>query len=198
MKKILLDAFAIQTLLKAFKDAGYDRIHISGGTSKDGAHYAGIIVYKYDKELKRFVFVGLPYDSLFYKREANGDKVAGHTKKDNELPKETAQRELFEETGLKVDDLRDLVEVYRKEIDDNRPEFKGQKHMKYYYMINIDKCSGELSSFEGENPIDGETLAPELFIKEEFMKILFKGHQLPLQKTFEKLKLISLEYYYAL
>lgn len=193
MKKILKDPGEIQDLLKVYKAEGYSRIHLPGGTSKEGDHYAGVIAYYYDKSSKQFAFVGMPYDPNFHKRDSNSE---GHKKKLKETPEQTAFRELFEESGLKAK-LDDFIMVNYEERKDNRPGREGNVHRKYFFMIDIDKCTGELSSFEGPNQIDGETLAPLLFVKSEFHKVIFPGHQVALLKAIEKLKAISLDFYEA-
>ncbi len=197
MKKIFMDPQEIQELLKGFKNEGYDRIHTSGGTSLEGGHYGGVFVYFYGKESKTISFVGLPYDSDYYKHEKNKEKQHGHTKKPNETPRQTGARELFEETGLKVNP-DDLIEIHYNERSDNRPDHKGEMHRQHFYVVNMDKCTGELSSFEGANPIDGETMAPVMVVASEFSKILFGGHKIALAKTMDIIRAISFDYYNAL
>jgi ADP-ribose pyrophosphatase YjhB (NUDIX family) len=198
MKKILLDAKAIKELLEKFKTQGYDRIDTPGGTDKDGRHYSGVFVFDYDEESKKIGFVGVPYASKHFLTE-KGKQSSNHTKQDNETPKETARREVFEETGLKVDNLDDLIEVFQFSVPDNlpgRPE--GSVHTKYYFVVDARKCSGELHTFEGENPIDAETMAPEIFVGSQFELIFNKKKREPLQKAFEYIRGLSYELYQAL
>ncbi len=173
----------IKQMLSYLKEKGYDRIHISGGTSADGSHYGGVIGYLYDRPTKQFYFVGLPYNSTYHK---SGDFDSSHTKRPGESPEETAKREFFEETGLKVE-IADLVPIFDFSINDNRPEREGKQHHKYYFMVDIEKCSGELYTFEGANPIDGETAAPILMPADLFALSLFGGHKRAFQKAIEKL-----------
>lgn len=168
----------IKQMLSYLKENGYDRVHISGGTSLDGSHYGGIIGYEYDVETKEFYFVGLPYNSTFHR---HGDD-SSHTKKPGESPKDTAIREFFEETGLKAKP-EDLIEVLSYSVKDNRTGMEGKKHEKHFFIVDIKKCSGELASFEGPNPIDGETAAPILIPAQLFAELLFGGHQQALQKA---------------
>ncbi len=187
------DLAIIKEKLEGYKNDGYDRIHISGGTSKDGEHYTGIIGYYFDLQTKKIYFVGLPYKSKFH---INEDKN-GHTKRYGETPLETVIREFFEETGFIVQP-EDLVLLYSFEIDDNRSERKGMKHTKYFYLVDIKKCAGTLFDFEGPNPIDGETAAPVLIPARLFTEVVFKGHLVAVNKAIEKLRAVSMEYYNAL
>lgn len=174
----------IKQMIACLKEKGYDRVHTSGGTSLDGSHYAGIIGYDYDNSTKEFSFVGLPYNSIYHR--SHDEDESNHTKRAGETPMDTAIREFFEETGLKAKP-EDLVSILDYSIKDNRPGKEGQKHHKHFYMVNIKKCSGELASFEGPNPIDGETAAPILMPASLFSELLFIGHQQAFKKAVEKL-----------
>ncbi len=180
--KLLFSNTILEKILE-LKEEGYDRINTPGGTSKDGNDYSGIIGYHWSTIFNKFYFVGVPYNSTFYKtQQKNDDRKAA-----NETPIDTACREFFEETGKKIDNPGDLIYLYSKDVPDKRPEMQGKMHRKHFYMINIDKCSGELHTFEGANPIDGETAAPILMPVDLFQKVLFGGHQDAYKKACEKL-----------
>jgi ADP-ribose pyrophosphatase YjhB (NUDIX family) len=190
------DESVIEERIKSFRNQGFDRINIPGGTSKDGSHYSGAVIPAYDPERKKMYFVGLPYNSLFHKE---GDEN-GHTKKAGEKPLETLIREVIEETGLTIfpEYIETLDASYN--IPDKRdPEpdpKKKKRHYKYFYFAP--KFAGSLFAFEGANPIDGETAAPLLIPAHLFVKVVFPGHLAAVREVIEKLKGISPEYYYAL
>jgi ADP-ribose pyrophosphatase YjhB (NUDIX family) len=188
------DSEAIKEKLQAFKNEGYDRIHISGGTSKEGSHYCGLIGYCYDEVDQKLYFIGLPYRSIQHMGEDS--QKDDHTKKAGETKEQTAVREFFEETGLKVKP-EDLILVYDYEINDNREGMKGQKHSKYFFLIDIEKCSGELHSFEGANPIDPETMAPILLEGSLFLQVLFVKHKSAVKRGIEKILSVSMAHYNA-
>lgn len=182
----------IRQMLPHLKDQGYDRIVISGGTSLDLEHYSGVIGYEYDHSSKEFFFVGLPYNSKYHLE----NDESSNTKKPGETPIATGIREFFEETGLKAKP-EDLVPILNYSIKDKRPGMENKLHHKNFYMIDIKKCSGELYTFEGPNPIDGETAAPILMPASLFYEVLFGGHKQALDKAIEKLS-INREYAYSL
>ncbi len=180
----------IEEKLALLKTQGYDRIHIPGGTSKDGTHYSGVIIPAYDPSLRKMYFVGVPYDSNFHK---SGDDN-NTNKKLGEHAIETAIREVIEETGLSVlpEDLEKLDASYS--ITDNRDVTK--KHYKNYYLAT--KVTGNLFAFSGPNPIDGETAAPVLIPVELFVKVIFGGHKKALESAIQKLLSLNGDYAFAL
>jgi len=179
----------IKRKISNYEKQGYDRIHIPGGTSKDGEHYSGVFLYHFDKKSKEILFLGVPYSSKFYLEH----KSNGHTKRSGETPKETARREVLEETGLFIEE-GDLDLVLQYHIP-NRID-KTKTHQKNFYCTN--KYSGTLYSFEGPNPIDGETSSPLWIPYNLFRKVLFGGHQQALQLAVRRLRNLSADYYYAL
>lgn len=176
MKHLITNLGDALKLLAFFKEQGYDRIHMPGGTSVEGNHFSGVLPYWYNPEDKHVYFVGVPYASQAYKKEL---EIAGQfprsQKPFGESPEATACRETFEEIGVKVNPLN-LTQVHYQEKDDNRNPGKGLLHRMYYFMVNIAKGSGELSSFDGPNPIDPETLAPVLFRADVYAEVLFAKH----------------------
>ena len=157
-----------QAILKRLADMkllGYDRIHIPGGTSKDGGHYSGVIIPAYDDKSKTVYFCGLPYDSNFHKRNDEN----GHTKKAGESAMDTAIREVTEETALSIEP-EDLIKLEKSSYDVPDKNNIGARHYKNFYWTR--KATGHLFSFPAANPIDGETAAPimipaDLFLSKE-------------------------------
>ena len=176
--------------LNDLKTKGYDSVHLPGGTSKDGSFYSGVVVPVYNKEQKKFYFVGVPYDSHFHVGKENG-----HNKKLGENPEQTVIRELLEETGLQVK-LQDLNQICIKKIPNNRPGRNSEFHFKYFYLAM--KFTGNLFTFEGPNPIDGETAAPILIPANIFIEVIFKGHLDAVKIAFDKLMEDNRDYAYAL
>ena len=176
--------------IKEFARVGFLEIRISGGSSKDESHYSGVFLYFYDKESKKMYFLCVTYDPMFYKKHDTN----GHTKKIGETKKETARRELYEETGLLVEE-EDLELALTYSIKDRRDETKT--HTKCFYFT--DKYSGTLSDFGyTPNPIDGETSTPFWLPAKVFKKVLYVGHQQAFKAVMEHLMAMNLEYYYAL
>ncbi len=176
--------------INELKHQGYDTIHIPGGTSKDGSYYAGAIVAAYDIITKEVYLLGVPYNSRFHLNSENG-----HNKKFGETPEQTVIRELLEETGLQAN-REDLTVVWSKEVPDNRLGKSGQSHKKTVYLIT--KFTGNLFTFEGPNPIDGETAAPLFIPATLFVGEVFKGHLEAVYNAFDALSCESKEYAYAL
>jgi len=207
LKKVLNEAIKLETqtnsstfifedynaVLKKIKDLrvlGYDRIHLPGGTSSDGRHYAGVIVPIYDHLSKKVYFVGVPYSSNFHKENGNG-----HNKKDGEWSGLTLIRELMEETGLHTT-LYDLNFVFSRERPDNRSGMEGKLHYQYFYIV--EDFTGNLFTFDGPNPIDGETAAPLLIPADLFLDEIFRGHLDAVKMTIKELINEKEEYYWAL
>jgi len=177
------------SLIRQFRLQGFNQIRTSGGSSYDEEYYSAVFIPQYDKESKQVFFLGLPYNSSFYKDESNG-----HTKKEGESPTETARREVLEETGLLVEES-DLKLVYYSSVPNRKDVTK--KHTKYFYLV--DNFKGTLYDFSDKpNPIDNETSTPIWIPANLFREILFEGHQKALRKTTEELRQRSVEYYYAL
>ena len=176
--------------INELKFQGYDRIHLPGGTSKDGSYYAGAIIANYNITTKEVYFLGVPYSSNFHLRGENG-----HNKKFGELPDLTVIREIMEETGLQTTSS-DLELIFEKKISDNRPGKHGQFHSKFFYLIT--EFTGNLFTFEGPNPIDGETAAPIWIPAPLFVKVVFGGHLQAVYAAIEALSLLDRDYAYAL
>ena len=181
---------SVLSKINELKIAGYDRIHLPGGTAKDGSYYSGAIVVTMDPITKEVYFLGVPYNSHFHIGSENG-----HNKKFGEFPEQTVIRELLEETGLQAISS-DLELVLNKKIPDNRPGKVGQYHQKFFYLIT--EFTGNLFTFEGANPIDGETAAPIWIPASLFIKVLFGGHLEAVYAAIEELNLISRDYAYSL
>jgi ADP-ribose pyrophosphatase YjhB (NUDIX family) len=179
----------ILSRIEELKFQGFDQIRIPGGSSKDESHYSGVFVFKYDKDFKQMFFLGVPYNSIFWKE--NGSN--GHTKKQDETYLQTACREVFEETGYHTEES-DLILVFNYFIPDRKDNRKN--HTKNFYVC--DTFTGNLHNFEGANLIDKETAAPIWIPVKLFKKVLYYGHQKALIKVIENLSGISADYYYAL
>ncbi|MBK5215930.1 MAG: NUDIX hydrolase [Candidatus Pacebacteria bacterium] len=169
---------------------GFDRIHLPGGTSIDGNFYSGVVVADYDEETKEIYFLGVPYCSSFHFKGEGG-----HNKKTGETPETAAVRELLEETGIQIKkDSLDLV--FEKDILDNRSGRVGKFHTKYFYLVT--KFTGNLFTFEGENPMDGETAAPIWIPASLFVKVVFGGHLTAVNSAIKNLCMQDRKYAYAL
>lgn len=157
--------------LEAFKTQGFDRIHIPGGTSKDGKHYAGVFLFYHDREEKEIYFIGVPYNSNFHKTE----DANGHTKKLGETPEQTAIRETQEETGLLIDkESLDKIDHYAVPSKNN----PGEMHNKHFYLTS--QFRGGLFDFQGKpNNIDAETGSPIWIPLSLFSKVLFGAKPRP-------------------
>lgn len=178
------DLNIIKQQLEEFKNAGYNRICIPGGTSKDGDHYSGAVIPYWDVITKLLWIVGVPYDSQYYKTNDEN----GHTKKSGEHPIETVIREVTEETALSIDP-RDLVKLDCSfSIPDNRVKVTENKmHAKNFYLA--EKFSGNLFNFNGPkpNPIDGETSSPIMLPASMFLKVVFHPHQKAAKEAIRRL-----------
>jgi len=178
------------SLIRQFRLQDFDQIRTSGGSSYDEEYYSAVFIAQYDKESKQVFFLGLPYNSSFYKENESN----GHTKKNGESPTETAIREGIEETGLLIKEC-DLKLVYHSFVPNRKDITKN--HHKYFYLV--DNFQGTLFDFLDEpNPIDNETSTPIWIPASLFREVLFEGHQKSLRKAIEELKQTSVEYYYAL
>ena len=169
---------------------GFPRIHIPGGTSKDGSFFVGIIVPYYDPITKKTYILCLPYNPYFH---LEGE--SGHNKKVGESPEDAVLRELMEEAGLHIN-WEDLEELVKYKVPDNRPNKEGQYHWKYFYLVT--KFSGTPFDFEGPNPIDGETAAPMWIPAAMALDVLYYSHKEPLKLAIKKLQAQSVEYAYSL
>lgn len=177
-------------LIRQFRLQDFDQIRTSGGSSYDEEYYSAVFIAQHDKQSKQVFFLGLPYNSSFYKdNESNG-----HTKKDGESPTETARREVLEETGLLIEES-DLKLVYYSSVSNRKDVTK--KHTKYFYLV--DNFKGTLYDFSDKpNPIDNETSTPIWIPASLFREVLFEGHQKAFRKAIEELRQVNVEYYYAL
>ncbi len=183
-----------EELLDTIKDLqtkGYDRIQLPGGTSKDGSYCSSGIIPVFNEKNRKMYFIGVPYNSKYHE---NGEQN-GHTKKYGETIKTTLLREIFEETGLSIDE-DDLVylEKSHKVVTDRYD--KTKEHHKHYFVVP--KFTGHLHDFKGPNPIDGETAAPLLIPVKMFNNVLFTGHMTPLQDSINVISGIKTEYAFAL
>jgi hypothetical protein len=191
MSKFVENFEDVLSKINMLKDLGYTEIRSPGGTDLSGSYYSGVFICSYDKVSKQFFFLGIGYDPTFFKR--NERDV--HTKSREEDPRKTGYREIFEETGLIVNE-DDLDLVWSYQIPDRRNTSK--MHTRYFYFT--EKYSGNLHSFEIEraNPISAETSKPLWIPAKIFKQVLFKGHQEAFRYVIERLKGVSAEYYYAL
>ena len=187
MSQFNSDEFVLLEINK-LKVQEYDTIHLPGGTAKDGSFYAGSIVPQYNSERKEFYFLGVPYNSHF-------SRESGHNKKYDELPEQTAIRELLEETGLHTIPAN-LKLIWEKKIPDNRPGKLGEFHRKYFYLVT--EFTGNIFTFEGPNPIDGETAAPIWIPASLFIKQIFGGHLDAIYAVIDDLRMKDRESAYAL
>lgn len=146
---------------------GFTQVKLPGGTSIDGAHYSGVILFQYNPENKKTYFLGMPYDPRAWKK---GEST--HTKKQGETPKATGRREVMEEANLNVAE-EDLEKVHQ--IGPMPGKTPGTTHTKNFFLAL--RFTGDTFWYEGPNPIDPETAAPLWFPAEMFAKILWKGHQ---------------------
>lgn len=189
MKQENSDEFVLSEINK-LKTLGYDQIRTPGGSELKEVHYSGVFLYTYNIEKKQFFFLGVPYDSDFYLNH----KSNGHTKKEDESPTQTARREVYEETGLLVDE-GDLDLILSYSVKHRTDETK--LHQKFFYMTS--KFNGTLSNFlDQPNPIDNETSTPIWMSAKLFKKVLYYGHQQAFKRAVEMLRLVNAEYYYAL
>lgn len=166
---ILSDAELLEKI-EALKVQGFDQIKLPGGTSKDKKHFSACVIPFFYPKTKKTYFLGLPYNSSFYKTEGEKD-----TKKRGETPMQTAIREAMEETALILleDGLEELTKA-KFEVKD-REDFKKVVHTKYFFLAK--NFSGVAFEFDGPNAIDGETAAPLWIPADLFAKILWGGHQ---------------------
>lgn len=176
--------------INELKAQGFDKIHLPGGTSKDGSYYAGAVVALYDKITKEIYFLGVPYNSNFH---FNGEN--SHNKKFGEIPEQTVIRELLEETGLHTNP-ENLKLIWDSSIPDNRSGKKGEFHLKFVYLVT--DFTGNIFDFPGPNPIDRETAAPLWIPSSLFFKLIFGGHIKAVEKAIEELSMQSREYAYIL
>lgn len=189
MKELFENAEFILSKIGELLKLSFDQIRTAGGSSKSEEHYSGVFIYSYDKVSKILYFLGVPYNSNHWRE--NGSN--GHTKKNDETPKETGCRECFEETGLVIKE-DDLVLIFSYAIPDRKDQTK--EHTKYFFLT--DHFTGHLHDFEGANLIDKETAAPMWIPAKTFKTVLYGGHQKAFMETIKYLKNQSAELYYAL
>jgi ADP-ribose pyrophosphatase YjhB (NUDIX family) len=180
------DFAKIEQKIVDLNDSGYDRIHLPGGTAIDGSFYAGAVIAKYDFSSKEFYFLGVPYSSKFHLK---GESK--HNKKFGEFPQQAVIREVLEETGIQITS-ESLILVWEKKVPDNRPGKLGKFHCKYVYLVN--EFTGSVFTFEGPNPIDGETAAPVWIPALIFADKVFGGHKEAVGLAMEKLMAKKSEY----
>lgn len=176
--------------IEEFRSLGFDEIRIPGGSSLGEEHYSGVFLFVCDEASKKLFFLGVPYNSSYFKNGSGNS----HTKKAGETPAETARRELFEETGLLVEE-KDLNLSYSYSVQDRHD--KKKLHTKYFFLTK--EFQGTLSDFAiRPNPIDNETASPLWIPASLFKDLLYRGHQAAFKKACDFLKLESADLYYAL
>lgn len=178
--------------IESLKKQGYNRIHLPGGTSKDGSFYSGVVIHKYDPETKDVYFIGIPYNTDYHI-----DHPSGHNKKADEKPEETAGREVQEEVGPHVH-LEDLELIMDRQKPDNRPGYNGKFHYQYFYLLKKLPDGYQIPEYDEPNHIDGETTAPLWIPSGLFLKILFGGHIAAVKVAIDKLMNENRNYAYAL
>lgn len=160
--------------LSLLSTMGYTEIRFPGGTDKNGDHYSGVVIYKYDQTNKKVYFLVVPYDPESHKK--NPDQIS--RKPRYETPLGTAIREIFEETALTVK-LKDFTELKDIRHSVKKHYSKHQQHLKYFFITA--KYTGTLPKFEGGNPIDPETASPLWIEGKDLSKIICRKHYLAFQ-----------------
>lgn len=171
----------IMNYIMEIRNVGFDQIRLPGGTDKNFNHYSGIVVFRKNPENKETYFLGVPYNSNFYKtqKEDRSRKVEG------ESVLQTARRELFEETGLVVEE-EDLKEIPSARFVGKKYNKEGDRidHIKYFFLCP--KVSGNLAEFgHAGNPIEGETGSPIWIPGKLFKQVLSLKHQNAFNKALE-------------
>lgn len=167
---------------------GFDRLQLPGGTSLDGTFAVLGVLTRW--EMNDLWILLNPYDSGFHrKNHSSHNKRAGESKED------AFKREILEETGYQVLPENSTL-IYEKEVPDNRSGKLGAVHTKYFYLVT--EFTGTAFTFEGPNPIDGETAAPIWIPASLAVKLIFGGHSKALQNAFEYLCGIDKKYAIAL
>lgn len=166
--------------LSLLRDMGYTEIRFPGGTHKNGDHYSGVVIYKYDPTNKKVYFLVVPYDPESYKK--NPDQI--RRKPIYETPVGTAIREVYEETALSIKS-EDLVELENIRYSVQKHRSKDQQHIKHFFITK--EYTGTPAQFQGGNPIEAETASPLWIEGEELNKVVCKQHQRPFREALNHL-----------
>lgn len=177
----------LEKKLEDLKNEGYSRIHLPGGTSKDGTYCCSDVIETYNIVTRDVYFLGVPYNP-------NSDQN-GHNKRSDESIQATAVREAMEETGLiiKEENLIYLPKSSHVCPDRWTPE---KPHNKHFFLVK--DFSGTVFEFEGHNPIDLSIAEPLWFPARYFKKVVFENHAYAVKEAVEILMGKSKEYAYAL
>ncbi len=188
-------------------DQGFDCLKFPGGTSRNGNFFEGGIIYRFNEQGK-IQFLLVPYNSHFFEHESVSAKPEKET--ENAL----LQREIFEETGLKIKDsalnATDNT-VFEKSVPDKRPTHVGQFHKKRFRRFPLESCEGEVASYTGKNPIEPETGSP-LWLELDVLAVVFSFdgkddcqlihsshlHLVSANRIKDSLLLLGVEFFYGL
>lgn len=179
-----------QALVKKYDSLGFTGFNLPGGTSREGGHYSGGVIYRFNDK-KQVEILVLPYDGKVK------DPVET-SKQENEKPMQTLIRELLEETLLQVTPKDvELVEAATVVLPARPPK---KEHTKYCYLVHSFK--GEPGNFDdqdnGRNPIDPETGTPFWVSVDVFEEIIFPTHRMPLGKALGMLMARESKYAFSL
>jgi 8-oxo-dGTP pyrophosphatase MutT (NUDIX family) len=130
-----------------------------------------VVVWVSDFITKDVYLLTVPYRSSFHLKE----KTKNSYKK--ETPAETARRELFEETGLIIEN-KDLFLFHEVQKFDNRRRSRRAFHFQYFFSI---RKVMEVTDFNSKDFLigrSGETADPVFIPKKMVSKYLFYKHRI--------------------
>ena len=136
----------------------------------DHTHFTLAIIWRFlpkDHELEFLVIDYYSTDPNTGVRTERQVKFPGGTNAEhkNEPPEQTIVREVHEETGLEIEDCK---QIWKKVV--------SRDHTKYGFLVNIDNCRGHLRSLpmvENGNELE----VPYWFPAKTLGRNLFHSHQ---------------------
>lgn len=153
MIKVLSDKEALRELLYYKKSRGFSKFHFPGGTDDSQEHYSATYGLIFDQEGYWVGSIGVPYaPDLDLGKESKNLKPAKKT------AKVLAKNKFLEKTGLSP--VSKFVPFKVIEVSDNRPEFKGKIHRKYFFCVDLNSTKGKLLNLMYTNYLNRETATP--------------------------------------
>lgn len=191
MIELINDETVLSNMIKQFNAQKFDQLRIAGGTSKDMSFYAGVLPAKYYDDYKKTFFHVVPYSSQYHK---NGE--GSNNKRLDEIPEETALRELFEETGIFTTKEK-LILASEKFVPDNRYWMHDTMHRKQFFVTD-DFDTSNIFTHAGPNKISAETMPSICVSANLLVDVLYFKHLDAMKGSVDVLILKDIKYYNSL